>query len=64
MSFKYIVPYQPKAKLLAWKELNINEVDILTNLFLYNGSSSDINRFFLLFSLIIFASLMIILSII
>jgi hypothetical protein len=46
MSFKYIVPYQPKAKLLAWKELNINEVDILTNLFVYNGSSSDINRFF------------------
>lgn len=43
MSIKYTAPYPLKAKLLAWKELNINEVDILTNLY-HNGSNNDIYR--------------------
>ena len=43
MSFKYSVPRPLKAKLLAWTELNINEVDMLINLF-HNGSNNEIYR--------------------
>lgn len=41
--YKYITPHPLKAKLLAWSELNINEVDLLTSLF-QNNSNNDINR--------------------
>jgi hypothetical protein len=40
MSRKYSVPCPLKAKLLAWTELNINEVDMLINLF-HNGSNNN-----------------------
>ena len=43
-SKKYIEPYPIKAKLLAWSELNVNEVDMILNVF-KNSNLNEINIF-------------------
>lgn len=45
MSVRLIEPYQLKPKLLAWSELNVNEVDLLLTSF-RSSSIYDIYKYF------------------
>lgn len=40
---KYVEPYAPKAKLLAWSELNVNEVDHILQIS-HNQTASELYK--------------------